>query len=169
MLTTTDLEMYCQQQGLPVVVLRLKESTPTVQAAAQAADCPPEQIVKSVLFLVAEEPVLVVTSGLERVDRRRLADFFGVSSKRVRLAFPAEVENLTGYAVGALPPFGHTQRLTTCLDKRVLEQTIVYAGGGSETALIQTSPEVIQQESQAVVLNLVETAQHSKGDHIQDG
>lgn len=155
--SAADLEQYCRDHHLAAEVLRLQVPTPTVQAAAQAVGCPPEQIVKSVLFLVNGSPVVAITNGLQPINRRVIAEHFQVGKKRVRLAQAQEVAHHTGYAAGALPPFGHRAVLPTLLDHQVLAQAQVYAGGGSENALLLMAPEVIQQAVTAVLLPLTKS------------
>ncbi|MDQ7031050.1 MAG: YbaK/EbsC family protein [Ardenticatenia bacterium] len=79
--------------------------------AARAIGCRPEQVIKSVLFLVkrgtAREPVLVLVAGTAKIAYSALGRLFGVGRKKVRMATPDEVMQFTGYPVGGVPPFGH--------------------------------------------------------------
>jgi Cys-tRNA(Pro) deacylase len=129
--------------------------TPTVQAAANAVGVSPSEIVKSILFLIAEAPVMVIASGPSLVDRRLLARHFGVGRKQVKLAQGKEVQALSGYAIGAVPPFGHLSPLETVMDHQVLQLEQVYAGGGARDVLIRVAPEEIQKVTRATVLNLI--------------
>jgi prolyl-tRNA editing enzyme YbaK/EbsC (Cys-tRNA(Pro) deacylase) len=79
-----------------------------------------------------------------------------VGRKRVKLADAETVLNITGYPVGAMPPFGHRRPLPTLMDKRVLRQTEVYAGGGQIDALLRISPEAIFRVTSAIELDLIE-------------
>lgn len=155
MLDAADLQQFCRERALPAQLVRLSTPTLTVQAAAEAVGCPPEQIVKTVLFMADGSPVVAVASGLARIDRRAVAEHCQTSSKRVRLASPQEVEHITGYPVGALPPFGHLESLLTLLDLRVLEQEQIYAGGGGENVLLQMAPQVIQSAVPTDVIDLL--------------
>ena len=80
---------------------------------------------------------------------------YKVGRKKVKLADPGKVLQETGYQVGAMPPFGHHTPLPTLIDKRVLEKDQVYAGGGSDQALMRIKPEVILAASGAQVLDLL--------------
>ena len=151
-----DLQAYMRQHAIEGEILRLNVPTPTVEAAARAVGTTPDQIVKSILFLVGGEPVLTVTCGLGKVDRRAIAALYGVGRKKVKLASPDIVLDLTGYPVGAMPPFGHRCPLPTLLDQRVLEHDEVYAGGGAENALVRLVPQDILRATQARVLDLSE-------------
>jgi len=142
------------RQGIPGEILILEIPTPTVEIAAQAVGVQPRQIIKSVLFDVLDEGVLTISCGNRLVERRAIADLYGVGRKRVRLASPEVVLALTGYAVGSVPPFGHRQRLRTLLDPGVLEFSEIYAGGGSHNALVRLHPRDILRITQAEILDL---------------
>jgi prolyl-tRNA editing enzyme YbaK/EbsC (Cys-tRNA(Pro) deacylase) len=144
-----------QENNIPGEILNLEVPTPTVEAAAQAVGTQPERIVKSILFLVADLPLLAITCGRAYVDRRALAAVYSVGRKKVKLATPEVVLEKTGFEVGAMPPFGHRDPLPTWLDRRVLEQPEVFAGGGAENALIRLVPEDILQVTQAQVIDLL--------------
>jgi len=155
-LRPSDIRNFMEARAMEAEILLLEALTPTVQAAAEAVGAQPTQIVKSILFMVAEQPVLAIACGLDRIDRRAVAGLFGVGRKRVKLADAETVLRLTGYEVGAMPPFAHRQPLTTLLDRRVLEQPVVYAGGGAENALLRLSPTEMLRITQARVLDLID-------------
>ena len=153
-LTPADLQAFLQAHAIPGQILLLDVPTPTVEAAAQAVGASPQQIIKSILFTVDEQPVLAITCGTAYVNRAAIAGLYDVGKKRVRLAAPEAVLALSGYEVGAMPPFGHRQPLPTLLDSRVLEQPEAYAGGGGENALLRINPQDILRQTQAKVLDL---------------
>lgn len=156
MLNVTDLQTFCADNQLAVRIIHLPMSTQTVSTAAQALGCSPEQIVKTVLFLVNAQPVITIVNGLGRIDKTAIASHYHFGKKRVRLASSDEVKQYTGYAVGALPPFGHMNVLPTLLDLGVLQQSTIFAGGGSENALIEMSPEMIERAVPVIKLNLLQ-------------
>jgi len=110
-LTPSDLAHFLREKELRAELLALSMKTPTVEAAAEAVGTSSQKIVKSLLFMVDDRPVLAITSGANRIDRRRIAKNFGVGRKRVRLADENQVQAATGYTVGAVPPFGHPEPL----------------------------------------------------------
>jgi prolyl-tRNA editing enzyme YbaK/EbsC (Cys-tRNA(Pro) deacylase) len=110
-LTPQDLEVYLSEHHIDGELIYLEVPTPTVETAAEAVSVNPDQIVKSLLFMIGDQPVLVITSGLGRIDRRLLGRHFGVSRKKTSFADPDTVLSLTGYPVGAVPPLGHRQKL----------------------------------------------------------
>ncbi len=137
-LNAANLQMFIDEEGIEAKILFLEVDTPTVQAAADALAVAPEQIVKSVLFLADGVPVMVVTSGLARLNRKALADFLGVSRRRVKIASAEQVLTHTGYIAGSVPPFGYHKPIETVLETAVLQQSgLVYGGGGEIHALLQ--------------------------------
>ncbi len=160
-LDSSDLQSFMVAHSVQGEILRLSVPTPTVETASQAAGVHLDQIVKSILFLVEDgagaEPyqaVLAIACGTAHVEQRAIAAHFGVGRKRIKLASPDRVRSITGYDVGALPPFGHCQPLPTLLDPRVLALPVVYAGGGAENALVRLDPHDILRVTQAVVMDL---------------
>ena len=151
-----ELAGYMTAHGIQGEILHLSVLTPTVEAAALAVNSMPEQIIKSILFMVDGQPVLAVACGKSSIERRAIADLYGVGKKRVKLATPEMVLEISGYEVGAMPPFGHRQPLTTLIDPRVLDSSKSYAGGGAENALVRLNPQEILRVTGAKVLDLIE-------------
>jgi len=159
--TPADLARFIAEQSIRARLITDIGETPTVPAAAAALGVRPEQIVKTLLFLVetpeepAGEAVVVISNGESRVEKRPLADRFGVGKKRVKLASPDVVLELLGYPAGGVPPFGHATRLPVLLDKAITafgEDGLVYGGGGDHHTMLEltvgellrvTDPEVL--------------------------
>lgn len=155
MLTPADLQTYLHTHAIAGEILHLTVPTPTVETAAQAVGAHPDQIVKSVLFLIDDQPVLAVAYGLAHIERRPIADRFQVGRKRVKLADAETVLRFTGYPAGAVPPFGHPQPLPTLLDPGVLQYEQVYAGGGAGNALVRVASREILRVTGAELVRLV--------------
>jgi prolyl-tRNA editing enzyme YbaK/EbsC (Cys-tRNA(Pro) deacylase) len=139
-LTPTDLAAYIAAHGIAAEIVPMAVETPTVPAAAAALGVEPGQIIKSLLFLVRDRPVLVIASGETKVDRGVVAGRYGVGKKQVKLADAATVLQLTGYPAGGVPPFGHPQPLHTLLDRAVAAWEVVYGGGGDDHTLLRIAP-----------------------------
>jgi prolyl-tRNA editing enzyme YbaK/EbsC (Cys-tRNA(Pro) deacylase) len=150
-----DLEGFMQENDIPGEIIHLDVPTPTVISAAQAVGTAPENIVKSILFLVGDRTVLTITCGPEFVERRAISAHFNTGRKKVKLAGPDQVLKETGYYIGAMPPFGHLVPLSTLMDKRVLDKRQIYAGGGSDRTLLRIDPQAILTATQAEVLDLL--------------
>lgn len=154
-LTVDDLQKFLQDNTVKAELLPLPVPTPTVETAAQAVGAKVDQIVKSILFLVDDQPVLAITSGTAYIDRRAIAEMYGVGKKRVKLATPEKVLEVSGYEVGSMPPFGHSRPIRSLIDRCVLEFDDVFAGGGAENVLMHIAPQEILRVSTALVMDLV--------------
>lgn len=149
-----DLEAFMQENGIPGEILHLAVPTPTVERAAQAVGVQNDQIVKTVIFLINQAPLKAIACGTAPIDRRAIAAWYGVGRKKVKLAPAEAVLALTGYPAGAVPPFGHLQKIPAVIDPRVLDQPEVYAGGGSEKTLVRLNPRLIHSQTGAQILDL---------------
>ncbi len=127
----------------------------TVSAAARALGVSEAQIVKSLLFQSRSgEVVLAVVKGGYRVDRRRLADLTGLG--HLKLASPEAVLEIAGFAVGGMPPVGHATPLTVVVDDAVLEEAIVFGGGGRSDLLLRVRPDEIVRMTGAVIADVAD-------------
>src|SRR5579859_2237113 len=110
-------------EGVAIEIRRYPAGTHTAQDAAAAIGCDVAQIVKSLVFLAAGDPVVVLVSGSDRVDESKVAAVLGVSS--VRRATANEARDATGFVVGGVPPFGHTTPIRVVADGALLRHAEV--------------------------------------------
>lgn len=134
--TVEDVRAALRGEGIEVLELPADTSTAPLAAAALGTSVP--SIVKSLLFIAGDTPVLVLAPGDRRVETSRLASYIGVET--VRLAKPEEVLDVSGYPVGGVPPLAHAAPLRVLLDSRLLEQDMVYAAAGARNAIFPVSP-----------------------------
>jgi len=139
-LTPSDLAAFIAAHHIAAEIVPVAAETPTVPAAAAALGVTTGQIIKSLLFLVRDQPLLVIASGETLVDRGILAARYGVGKKQVKLADAQTVLRLTGYPAGGVPPFGHLTPLPTLLDRDVAAWDVVYGGGGDDHTLLRIAP-----------------------------
>lgn len=126
-------------RGMPGRVVEHSQPTRTAEEAAAAIGCSVAQICKSLIFRLEPggEPLLVIASGANRVDERKLAALTG---KNVARADPDFVRQHTGFAIGGVPPLGHPQALATYIDEFLLRFDEVWAAAGSPNAVFPLSP-----------------------------
>jgi len=120
--------------GVDVAVRAFPDGTRTAADAARAIGCDVDQIVKSLVFMVAgggdeRRPVLVLTSGGHRVDPGKVAARLGGGS--VRKADAAEVRAATGYAIGGVAPFGYPAEVQALVDPNLIRFDTVWAAAGT--------------------------------------
>jgi Cys-tRNA(Pro) deacylase len=113
------------------------EGTKTAEDAAKAVGCPVSAIVKSLVFVVDDEPVVALVPGDLRLDTSRLAEAAGGES--ARRASLEEVREATGYAAGGTPPFGHARQLRVFADPELRRNDPVWAAAGTPTTVFPIS------------------------------
>ncbi len=125
-------------ESLEPDVRRFPEGTKTADDAARAIGCDVGQIVKSLVFMADDRPVMAFTSGSNLVDEAKLAEIVGAVS--VHRATPEEARTATGFAVGGTPPFGHPERLTCVVDNDLLAWAQIWAAAGTPDSVFPLSP-----------------------------
>ncbi|HUI90142.1 MAG TPA: YbaK/EbsC family protein [Anaerolineales bacterium] len=129
-----------RSQGFDYSVIEHAESTRTAQEAADRAGCALGQIIKSLIFKgrASNKPILVLTSGANRVDEKRISAYAGESIVRADADF---VRVVTGFAIGGVPPLGHVQKMETYLDEDLLQHKTVWGAAGTPNAIFELTPD----------------------------
>lgn len=125
--------------GLKLDVIELPDLTRTSLEAAQALGCQVSQIAKSLVFqaLTSHRPILVIASGSNRVDEKRMAGLVGEEIGKADADF---VRNHTGFTIGGVPPLGHTEQLETFIDQDLLKFGEIWAAAGTPHAVFRLTP-----------------------------
>ena len=134
-------------------VVELPASTRTAKEAAQAVGAEVGQIVKSLVFVGERGAYLFLVSGKNRLDLRKATRLVGGP---LRQATPEEVRELTGFAIGGVPPVGHNTPLPAYLDEDLLGYPEAWAAGGTPRALFRATPKELLALTGAQVANLKE-------------
>jgi prolyl-tRNA editing enzyme YbaK/EbsC (Cys-tRNA(Pro) deacylase) len=122
-----------QTLGLKLDIHQFAAGTKTAADAAAAIGCPVAAIVKSLVFVVGEEPVVALVPGDLMLDLSKLEVAAG--SGPARRATLDEVRDATGFAAGGTPPFGHAQPLRVFADEALRRHEPVWAAGGTPTTV----------------------------------
>lgn len=125
--------------GIELEVDEFPEGTKTAADAAAAIGCDVAQIASSLVFVADDEPVVVVTSGANRVSEDRLADVLG--ARTVRMADAEEVRAATGWSIGGVPPFCHDADLRVVVDETLLDHDAVWAAAGTPEGVFRMAPD----------------------------
>lgn len=123
--------------GLTIQVQRHAAGARTAADAATALGCEVGQIVKSLVFVADDAPVVALVAGSNRLDTARLAAALGAG--HVRRADANEARAATGYAIGGVPPFGHATALPVVIDRDLGAHAVVYAAAGLPDATFATT------------------------------
>lgn len=123
-------------RGAPCDVVELPASTRTAADAAAAVGCSVAQIAKSIVFRTVQDrkPVLVIASGVNRVNESRLGAYLGEAIEKADADY---VREQTGFAIGGVPPVGHVQPITTVVDEDLLALGEVWAAAGTPNAIFR--------------------------------
>lgn len=137
--------------GLAVEVVEMTQSTRTAEEAAAAAGCVVGQIVKSLVFRGKQtgKPFLLLVSGSNRVNEKAVAKVLGEALTRPDAQY---VRDLTGYAIGGIPPLGHREPIDTWIDEDLLQYDAVWAAAGTPEAIFKVAPADLQAKTGAKTL-----------------
>jgi prolyl-tRNA editing enzyme YbaK/EbsC (Cys-tRNA(Pro) deacylase) len=141
--TAQKIQNLLVEQGYNMTVIEHAESTRTAQEAADRAGCTLGQITKSLIFRGRDsgKPILVLTSGANRVNEKRITEYAGEHILRADADF---VRAVTGFAIGGVPPLGHVEKMETYLDEDLLQYATIWAAAGTPNAIFELTPAQLQ-------------------------
>lgn len=148
---TVRVRAALEAHGVASDVIELAESARTAAQAATACGVAVGQIVKSLVFLAGDEPILVLVSGANQADERRLA---ALSGQSVRRADADAVRASTGFAIGGVPPVGHPQALRVFIDQDLLGFERLIAAAGTPHAVFPITPAELCRVTGGTVVDL---------------
>jgi prolyl-tRNA editing enzyme YbaK/EbsC (Cys-tRNA(Pro) deacylase) len=134
--TAQRVQDHLRGLGLTAEVRELPDSTRTAQEAAAAVGVEVGQIVKSLVFVDGDGPLLCLCAGDRRVDVAKLGN-------GVRQARGDEVHEATGFAIGGVPPVGHDRPLRTMVDASLRRFETVWCAGGTPHAVFPVATEAL--------------------------
>ena len=125
-------------------VVEFEQTTRTSAEAAAAIGCTVAQIAKSLIFRTkpGDRPVLVVASGVNRVDEKAVPTRFAATLDGAKLARADAdfVRARTGFAIGGVPPVGHAEPPVVLIDRDLLNFDVIWAAAGTPNAVFQLTP-----------------------------
>ncbi len=142
-----------KSSGYSSEVMVFPDSTRTAVEAAQAVGCQVGQIVKSLVFRgkLSRKAMLVEASGVNRVNEQRLSELAGEQIEKADADF---VRQVTGFAVGGVPPVGHVEEMETYIDEDLLQYDAIWAAAGSPHAVFRLSPGELQTMTGGKVVSI---------------
>ena len=138
------MEAALRARGIDTRVREMPDSTRTALQAAAALGCGVEHIAKSLVFRGerSRDPVLVIASGPDRVDERRLAQVIGEPVEKADADF---VRERTGFGIGGVPPLGHAEPIRTLIEERLLGFDPIWAAAGTPHHVFGVSPDELRR------------------------
>jgi prolyl-tRNA editing enzyme YbaK/EbsC (Cys-tRNA(Pro) deacylase) len=130
--------------GVTCEVREMGKTTRTAQDAARSVGCDVGQIAKSLVFKggTTQQAVLVITSGSNRVDEKKLSERIGEPVLKADADF---VRQQTGFAIGGVPPVGHAQQIGVFIDEDLLTYSEIWAAAGTPQAVFRLTPQELQK------------------------
>ncbi|RLB90517.1 MAG: YbaK/EbsC family protein [Deltaproteobacteria bacterium] len=149
------VQNFLSKMGFSFDVKELPGSTRTAQQAADSIGCTVAQIAKSLVFREKKtnRPILVIASGLNRVDVKKIQKSVGLNLEKANGSF---VKDRVGYAIGGVPPIGHNEPLETLLDIDLKKYEIIWAAAGNPFAVFQLKPADLEPLTQGRWIDLSE-------------
>jgi prolyl-tRNA editing enzyme YbaK/EbsC (Cys-tRNA(Pro) deacylase) len=123
------------KKGLECKVVELSDSTRTAQDAASSIGCEVSQIIKSLIFKTktTHKPVLILASGPNRVNEKVIESYVGEKITKADADF---VRDVTGFAIGGIPPIGHKQNIEFIfVDEDLFKFDSIWAAAGTPNAV----------------------------------
>jgi Cys-tRNA(Pro) deacylase len=154
-LTPQDVDAAIKANGLDIELRTFDDSTATSIQAAENIGTPLGSIVKSLVFMVEDKPIVVLTSGDQTVDDRKIAAIYGVGRKKVKIAKPEQCIEHIGYAPGGVPPFGHRTKVPIYVDETLDRFELVYAAGGSPNTIFPIAFSTLVEKTGGIITDLI--------------
>lgn len=144
--------------GVAIEVREFPDGTRTADDAARAVGVSVGQIVKSLVFSVDGSVVLALVSGANRLDERSLATATGNPDATVGRVDANAAKAATGFSIGGVPPFGHSNPVATFVDRDLLVYDSVWAAAGTPRHVFPITPDNLIALSGATIADLRDDA-----------
>jgi prolyl-tRNA editing enzyme YbaK/EbsC (Cys-tRNA(Pro) deacylase) len=145
---------YAAERGVPIEIRRFAASTRTAQDAAREIGVSVGEIVKSLVFLAGDRPLVVLCCGDRRVSEERLREAAGAVA--VRRTTADEAKRFTGYAIGGVPPFAHETPCETLIDAEMDRFEKVWAAAGLPDAVFEIAVADLRRLAEAKTAHISE-------------
>jgi prolyl-tRNA editing enzyme YbaK/EbsC (Cys-tRNA(Pro) deacylase) len=132
-------------------ITEFPDGTRTAADAAAAIGCEVAQIAKSIVFRAGERAAVVIASGVNRVDAKKVQAALGVAVKRADADW---VRVATGFAIGGVAPVGHISPPLLLFDRDLLALHPIWAAAGSPHHVFQTEAELLARITGAPVADI---------------
>lgn len=141
-----NVKKYFEEIEMDSKIIELKDSSATIEQAANALGCKPEHIAKTMSFKTKEGPILIVCAGDAKIDNKKYKSVFGQKAKMI----PAnEVEELIGHLPGGVCPFAIKENVKVYLDVSLKRFEKVYPAAGNGHSAIELTIKELETISKA--------------------
>ena len=136
------VKKYFENTELEGKVLEFPTSSATVELAADAVGTEPDRIAKTMAFLLGDEAIVIVVSGLSRIDNKKFKAQFHTKAKMIPFA---AVEEYLGHPPGGVCPFALKEGVKVYLDVSLRAHETVFPAAGSENSAIETTIDQLER------------------------
>jgi prolyl-tRNA editing enzyme YbaK/EbsC (Cys-tRNA(Pro) deacylase) len=142
----------CQKINYIAEPKKYEAGTRTSADAAYQLGCDISHIAKSIVFMGENEAIVIITSGSNRVSRKKkLKKILGYKPGQ---ASPEYVLDNTGYAIGGVPPFGHLKNTKIIMDEDLFKYELIWGAGGTADTVFPITPNDLKQITEADVRDI---------------
>jgi prolyl-tRNA editing enzyme YbaK/EbsC (Cys-tRNA(Pro) deacylase) len=145
---------FLREAGAEARLEQFEDETPTAKAAAEAAGCTLDQIVKTIALVCDGAPVVVLIPGDRRCDTAKVARLAGTAGARV--ASPEEVFAATGFTPGAVAPFPLPNVQRVLVERTLLSSPLVWVGAGSDRHMAALTPLELMRLTRGEAVDVVQ-------------
>ena len=143
-MSLTKAKEHLKKYGLEDKIMEFSVSSATVKEAAIALNCKEEEIAKTLSFITDDKPILIVTSGDQKIDNSKYKAEFHTKAKMIPFN---EVENKIGHGVGGVCPFGINDDIKVYLDTSLKRFKIIYPACGTSNSAVKLTIEELEKTS----------------------
>lgn len=130
------IKKFIEENNVKAEILYFTKTVESVRAASEASGVPAEKIIKTLLLKINGEIIAVLIPGYNKLDYKKLKR--ATNSKHVRLLYPHEVKNISGFEIGEVSPLTPLfKKIKVIADKKIQSLNIVLVGGGSLKSLVK--------------------------------
>jgi prolyl-tRNA editing enzyme YbaK/EbsC (Cys-tRNA(Pro) deacylase) len=141
------------RHGVTFTVVELAASTRTAKEAANTIGCEVAQIIKSLVFRtqISKRPILVLVSGVNQVNEYIIEQ---IAEEKIIKAEPDFVKEITGFAIGGVPPVGHKQTLLTYIDEDLFKFDALWAAAGTPNAVFKLNTRDLIRMTEGTIISV---------------
>lgn len=143
-MSLTKAKEHLKKYGLEDKIMESSVSSATVKEAAIALNCKEEEIAKTLSFIIDDKPILIVTSGDQKIDNSKYKAEFHTKAKMIPFN---EVENKIGHGVGGVCPFGINDDVKVYLDTSLKRFKTIYPACGTSNSAVKLTIEELEKTS----------------------
>lgn len=145
---------YLKNKNIKFKMIHLDEVPRTAQDVEKIYGCPLHQVLKTLIFIGETEPVIVVLAGDKRVDMIKLKEI--TKQNNLQMAKPNEVEEITGYTIGGVSPFGIERDTMKIIDESVFKTKTINIGSGKAEIGIELNSGELKKGWNGIIADIIE-------------